>query len=140
MSRTYIDSALVIYATDFRSPYFRRSTAALSERRERGEVMLASEIIIAEVLVTALKRGDQALERRTRLVLHSLRLVAVDRRVVETAARLRADLNLKTPDAIHAATALLYGCTTLLTNDRKLRLPSEAGVDTVLMDDLPEPS
>jgi predicted nucleic acid-binding protein len=43
------------------------------------------------------------------------------------AAQLRAQYNLKTPDAIHAATAMEVGCAQFITNDdgfrRVLSLP-----------------
>ena len=38
-----------------------------------------------------------------------------------SAARLRAQLGLKTPDAIHAATALATGCALFATNDKGFR-------------------
>ncbi len=37
------------------------------------------------------------------------------------AAQLRATSGLKTPDAIHAATALEHGCTLFVTNDPAFR-------------------
>jgi len=50
-----------------------------------------------------------------------------------SAARLRAQLGLKLPDAIHAATAQVMGCTALLTNDTGFkRLP---GVQLFLLSD-----
>jgi predicted nucleic acid-binding protein len=44
------------------------------------------------------------------------------------AARLRSLSRIKLPDAIHAATALQKGCSSLLTNDDRLRIE---GVDVV---------
>jgi predicted nucleic acid-binding protein len=37
------------------------------------------------------------------------------------AANLRSKTNLKTPDAIHAATALSVSCSQLITNDKAFR-------------------
>jgi predicted nucleic acid-binding protein len=45
----------------------------------------------------------------------------ITRAIVESAARLRAAHQLKTPDAIHAATALDCGCTLFVTNDAVFR-------------------
>ena len=45
----------------------------------------------------------------------------VSRDVLVAAARLRAETNMKLPDAIHAATAQLTGCTQFLTNDTHIK-------------------
>lgn len=37
--------------------------------------------------------------------------------ILKEAARWRANTNLKTPDAIHAATALAFGCVQFISND-----------------------
>jgi len=72
------------------------------------------------------------------LLLHSanVRLVPIARAVLERAAALRAATNLKTPDAIHAATALIEGCTLFVTNDALFRRVPGLNV-TVLRDLLP---
>jgi len=41
--------------------------------------------------------------------------------IAEQAARLRAQYRLRTPDAIHIATAMIAGCDAFLTNDRDLK-------------------
>lgn len=46
----------------------------------------------------------------------------VDRDILITAARLRAEQGLKLPDAIHAATAQLTHCERWLTNDARFSL------------------
>ena len=52
----------------------------------------------------------------TRLQLHPINAA-----ILKGAARLRAATRLKTPDAIHAATALAAGCSQLLANDDSFR-------------------
>jgi predicted nucleic acid-binding protein len=51
----------------------------------------------------------------------SLQIVPVNRDVLVAAARLRAETNMKLPDAIHAATARLTGCAQFLTNDAHVK-------------------
>ena len=46
-----------------------------------------------------------------------IRICPISTKVIRLAAELRADTGLKTPDAIHAATALIDGCAHFLTND-----------------------
>jgi predicted nucleic acid-binding protein len=48
-------------------------------------------------------------------------MVPVSRDILVAAARLRAETNMKLPDAIHIATAQITGCSYLLTNDSHLR-------------------
>jgi predicted nucleic acid-binding protein len=45
----------------------------------------------------------------------------IDARVVEKATELRATIGLRTPDAIHAATATLVGAAALWTTDARLK-------------------
>ncbi len=47
-------------------------------------------------------------------------LISMPEAVFLNAARLRARNNIKTPDALHLATARFHGCTALWTNDDRL--------------------
>jgi predicted nucleic acid-binding protein len=47
-------------------------------------------------------------------------LIDMNRDVFDMATKLRADSSLKTPDALHLATAILAGCSQFWTNDKKL--------------------
>ena len=79
-----------------------------------------SGLSVAECLVRpfALARDDLVhLYRETLSSQPGLAIAPVHFDVLITAARLRAQLGLKLPDAIHAATAQSTGCTALLTND-----------------------
>ncbi len=84
----------------------------------------SSELALLEVLVKPLRDKDAALESSFRdLLLHSreVLLIPIEQGVLEHAARLRADFGLKTPDAIHTATAMLSGCALFVTNDSIFR-------------------
>ena len=48
-------------------------------------------------------------------------LVPISQNLLKEAAQLRATTNLRTPDAIHVATALDTESTLFLTNDRRIR-------------------
>ena len=52
-----------------------------------------------------------------------LAVVPVERPILIEAARQRAALRLRMPDAIHVATAVTAGCDVFLTNDSRLKLP-----------------
>jgi len=61
------------------------------------------------------------------------RLLPISRPILERALKLRATHRVRTPDAIHAATALIAGCTLFATNDPVFRRVS--GLQAVILDD-----
>ncbi|MBW4647009.1 MAG: PIN domain-containing protein [Goleter apudmare HA4340-LM2] len=63
-----------------------------------------------------------------------LRLLPISQMVLRGAATLRATTRLKTPDAIHAATALRENCTLFLTNDRQFR--TVAGLTVTVLEEI----
>jgi len=98
---------------------------------------VTSALTLLEVLVVPLRAGNLPLAERYETLLvrgRGLRLVDLTRGVLRTAAQLRAlDARLRTPDAIQLASALVAGCTTLLTNDR--RIPDAGGVRVLQLRD-----
>ena len=54
--------------------------------------------------------------------------------IADRAAQLRSKFNLKTPDAIQAATALSFGATGLISNDDVFRRVPD--LETLILDDL----
>jgi predicted nucleic acid-binding protein len=54
--------------------------------------------------------------------------------IADSAARLRARYNLRTPDALHVATAINAGCQAFLTNDNTLKRVTELSI--LILDDL----
>jgi predicted nucleic acid-binding protein len=130
----YLDTNLFIYAVEGYEPE-EAFVRALFLALEGGEfAAVTSELTLAEVLVRpfALGREDVA-ATYIELLRPSERLavVPVDRAVLVEAARQRAALGIRLPDAIHVATALASGCGAFLTNDRRLKLPP--GVRQVLL-------
>jgi predicted nucleic acid-binding protein len=121
--RVYLDTNIFIYALEG-YPAFRPILTTLFNALDRGELTaVTSELTLAEVLVKPLL--DRHAERQAAYlqVLRpstSLQVVPVSRDILLAAARLRADANLKLPDAIHAATAQLTSCDQFLTNDARL--------------------
>jgi predicted nucleic acid-binding protein len=93
----------------------------LFERHARGELQFAvTTISIAEVMAGPLGGDDEALARRYRAVLESWQVVDLTADIAEGAARLRASLRLKLPDAIQAASAIAINADALVTSDRAL--------------------
>jgi predicted nucleic acid-binding protein len=120
----YLDAPALIYSLEAHPKYW-PLLRPLWQAVKAGQVTLAtSELSLLEVLVMPLRRRDEALITSCRKLLESegMQLFPVSRPVLLDAARLRAEMPaLRTPDAIHVATALLAHCALFLTNDRGLR-------------------
>lgn len=97
---------------------------------------MSSEITVLETLVKPLREDDTAVERLFRLMFDAseVGLIPATRELWEDAAHLRAETGLKTPDALHAATALQAESTCFVTNDTDFRRVPDLPV--VVLDDL----
>ena len=136
----YLDSSSLIYSVERHEPYLGLLTPVWQEA-ERGQLQLvSSELALAEVLVRPVRERNAVLISRYRDVFASadVRLVPALRQTWEDAARLRADHGLRTPDALHAATALQEHCDLFITNDTDFRRVTELPV-VVLRDVLAKP-
>ena len=113
-----VDSAPIIYVLE-RHPKFAARFQPLFERHAAGEIFFAvTTMTIAEVLAGPLGAGEEALAKRYRAVMESWRVIDLTADIAESAARLRAGLKLKLPDAIQAASALAVNADALVTHDR----------------------
>ncbi len=89
-----------------------------------------------EALVLPLRNADTlVINAYEQLFLSSdMRLIPISQSVLRQAATLRATTNLKTPDAIHAATALTVNCTQFITNDKASR--NVSGLPVVVLSEV----
>lgn len=129
-----IDTQIIIYIIE-KHPLFAPRLRPLAVAIQSGEIEVwASELALMESLVLPIRLGDELLVSRFLSFFDrsKLRLAPVSREVLEEAARLRAVVpKLRTPDAIHAATALLAVPKLFLTNDPVFSKVS--GLKTVLL-------
>jgi predicted nucleic acid-binding protein len=92
---------------------------------QEGEIhVVTSTLTLTEVLVQPYRRADHDLVREYSEILlkaPNLTLIPVSATIAEDAARLRASMGLKTPDAIQVASALAGHASTLLTNDSRFK-------------------
>jgi predicted nucleic acid-binding protein len=131
----YLDTAPVIYSIEYHPDYWTLLTP-LWQKLQAGEIqVVSSELLILECLVLPLKTNNTILITAYEQFLTTrIRLFPIREATLRSSAQLRATHNLKTPDAIHAATALSAGCTLFLTNDTGLR--SVAGLSVVILKDV----
>jgi uncharacterized protein len=127
----YADANVIIRLiegdTATRAPIEKR----LAPLRGTGRFLLTSRLTRLECRVKPMRAGDSAL-----LSLYDaffaraeVMLLEVNEAVLEKATEVRATLNLKTPDAIHLASAILAGATAFLAGDRNLARCTEVRVE-----------
>ena len=136
----YLDTDAIIYSVEQIAPYW-PLLQPLWEAAQRGAfLVVSSELALLETLVKPLQLGDSLLVQLYRDLLtaaQETRLTPISSPIIERAAQLRATVNLKTPDAIHAATALHEGVALFVSNDAAYRrVPS---LPVTLLDDVLTP-
>ena len=123
-NRIYLDTNIWIYALEA-YPAFVQDLTQLFQSIDQGNLSaITSELSLAEVLVKPFQNQDLAQQQMYKQFIRASQNVSVfpvSRDILIEAARLRASFNLKLPDAIHAATALLTQCSTFLTNDQRFQ-------------------
>lgn len=122
-SLVYVDTSPVIYSVE-KFPEYVPLLAPLWLRLQAREIeIVSSELILMETLVLPLRNSNSSLINAYEQLLISseMRLIPISQSILREAANLRATTNLKTPDAIHAATALSVNCNQFITNDKGFR-------------------
>ncbi|MCA9470951.1 MAG: type II toxin-antitoxin system VapC family toxin [Nitrospirales bacterium] len=122
-SRVALDTVTFIYFLE-RHPVFYDSAKNLFERIEKGMIeAVASTLVLTELLVPAFRDHlSSSAQNVFGLLTHfpHLELIDVNARIAYDASRLRAESSLRTPDALHLATALAQHADWFVTNDRAL--------------------
>lgn len=130
--RIYLDVNIWIYALEQHPIFSQPLTELFQQVDQKVLTVVTSELSLAEALVKPMRDQDTARQTTYRQFLSSrpnLRVIPVQRAILIEAARQRATNNsLKLPDAIHAATAVILKCTTLLTNDQTFKSVSSLPV------------
>ena len=105
---------------------------------DAGSIAAVSSVItLPEVLPQPIRAGNVRLEQEYRdILLHSgnFFLLPVTVQIANIAADLRARYNLRTPDALHVATAIEAGCDGFLTNDSGIKCVTDIRI--LVLDEL----
>jgi predicted nucleic acid-binding protein len=113
----YLDSCVLIYWLEGAAPLQSRVVQAMGAAA--GEVFCISDLVRLECLVGPIREGHAERRAAFEAQFRRLRRLALTRAVFDLGAELRATHRLRTPDALHAACAIVHGCRELWTNDRR---------------------
>lgn len=98
---------------------------------------ITSTITMTELLVHPLRNADEKQADQLFALLSTwprMEWIAPDLQIAALAAELRAQHGLRTPDALHAATAVRAGATGIVTNDPVFRRVTR--IETLVLDEL----
>lgn len=113
-----VDTAPIVYVLEAH-PRLASRFQPLFELQAAGDIQFAvTTTTIAEVLTGPLAAGEEALAKRYRAVMESWQVINLTADLAESAARFRAGLKLKLPDAIQVASAIAVNADALVTHDR----------------------
>lgn len=143
ISRLAFDTSPYIYMVENAIPFAEKVEYVFALVAAQQIEVRSSTITLAETLVKPIQLNDATTIQTFRnLLLNSknIELIEVTTQIAVQSAHLRARYRLRTPDAIHIATAIHGNCDAFLTNDSALKRVTEIGI--LLLDDLelPPPS
>ena len=134
VDRLYIETTPLIYYIEENPNYVDMMERVFQHLIQTEQPIFTATVTLTEVLVQPLRRGDHALVQNYRDILlnsDNIVLMNIQPTVAETAARLRAQYNLRTLDALHLGAAVGSRCDAFLTNDAKLTRVNELAVRTL---------
>ncbi|WP_372633158.1 type II toxin-antitoxin system VapC family toxin [Cohnella sp.] len=108
--------------------YGEKAKAVLEQIEEGFVTAVASSVSLTEILVKPIREGNLTLEKQYKLLFShfpNLTILPVDDMVAERVAYLRGKYNIKTPDALIVATALVANADLFITNDQRLEIVKE---------------
>jgi len=127
-----LDTVVFVYFLEHHPRHYEKAKR-LFQRIESGDLTgVISTLVFAELLVPAYRSNDTV---RAETLIHllssfpNLEVLPLSSEISAEAARLRAVHGMRTPDAIHAATALKMDVAGIISNDRGfLRLAELADI------------
>ncbi len=124
--RAYFDSNIFIYLLEGFDAY-RSDLQDIRESIRHGECsIMTCELTLLEILVPPFRHSRPDMVALYRKFLEEsgvFHLHPITRDTLVRASLYRAQMGLKTPDALHVASAAEHQCEVFLSNDRAVKLP-----------------
>ncbi len=131
ITKFFFDTCIIIYIVEKHPIYANKIEALMHGLND--DVFCFSPLVRMECLVMPLRTKDSQLQKLYDAFFDAQRLLAMPPEVFDQAAQLRADFSsLKTPDALHLATAIHHNCDEFWTNDNRLDKVSPNLVKNIL--------
>lgn len=126
-----LDTSVFIYVLEAHPVYAHPAMALLARIRDGAWSGVFASVGMIELLTGPKQAGrvDLAVAYERHLAAFpNLEIAPLSERVIWLASDLRAKYGIRTPDAIHLATALAAGADEFITNDKALRKVQELSV------------
>jgi predicted nucleic acid-binding protein len=134
--KVYLDTSVFIYFIEEHPIYFEVCDRFFNYL-EKGKIeAVTSTLTLTEILVQPYRQKNDELVLKFYSLFTTyphLSWQPLTLPISDLAAKLRADHNLKTPDAIHAASALSSGTTCIICNDQVFSRIED--IDYMILDD-----
>ena len=136
LAKVYLDTAPIIYSVEKHADYWQMLISLWQSLKANEIEVFTSELTLLETLVQPIKQNNQSLisAYESLLTKTDVKLEPISLDILRRAADLRAAQNLKTPDAVHASTAIASNCSYFVTNDDGFKRLSNFNV--VILSDL----
>ncbi len=126
-----LDTSLFVYQLEGDSPFTEEASVILLSIEKGGYKGIFASIGVLELLVKPKKLGREDIVEQYKSALANfphLQVINLNEAIIDRAADLRARYGLRTPDAIHLATAIVSKADVFVTNDKSLTRVKEIKV------------
>ena len=130
----FLDTAPLIYFIEGNSIYQSKLEKLFKLNDEKYFQFQTSTITLLEVLVKPLKDGERKIVDKYTSILtnaEGIEIFDITIQIAVKAGEIRANYNVKTPDALQLATAITHKANYFLTNDLRLKNILEIKVLTI---------
>ena len=120
--KVYFDTNIFIYLFEGNKDYA-RLLGEIQTLIENEQIhVFSSDLVYTELLPPHARKGNKKAIEQTIDFLNAFDITTASKEVFIDAGILRGEMNMKTPDAIHVATAMASNCNIFLTNDKDIQV------------------
>jgi predicted nucleic acid-binding protein len=130
----FLDTAPLIYFIEGHSTYQEQLAKLFKLNDENHFKFITSAITLLEVLVKPLKDGESKIADQYKKILTNadgINIFDITIPIAAKAAELRARYNIRTPDALQIAAAIVHEADYFFTNDLRLKSITEVKLLTI---------